>query len=398
LLCSINHRARPLIESLSKSPEFFDSPSGRVLLGDLAFQIGAEKNDADMTWLLTEVEAVRDDPALARVAVLGLGKGLQRSGGSLRSVLAGPAAKVVAPLFTKAAEVASGDGKAASRAEAVRLLGLGPVDVALTTLPDLLDARQPGNVQLAALQTLADLPDRRVGPEIIAHWKGLGPSVRREAAEALLARADRVAALLDALESKEIAPADLDPARRQQLISHSNPKVRERATRLIGKDAKSDRGPVIASYRKALDLDGNADRGREVFRKQCATCHKAEGVGTDVGPNLATITGRTPEDLLIHILDPNREVAPAYVNYTVETSDGQILTGLIADESANSVTLKRAEGATDTIPRARIEAMASTGLSLMPEGLEKEVSPEQLADLLAYVRGINTNAPAAPAP
>ncbi len=133
-----------------------------------------------------------------------------------------------------------------------------------------------------------------------------------------------------------------------------------------------------------------------MFKKVCATCHRAEGVGVDVAPNFATITGRSPEDLLVHILDPNREVAPNFVNYSVETTDGRILTGLIAEESANAVTLKRAEGATDVIPRSRIESISSTGLSLMPEGLEKGLEPKDFADLIAYIRSLG--APAAPAP
>ncbi len=125
-----------------------------------------------------------------------------------------------------------------------------------------------------------------------------------------------------------------------------------------------------------------------VFRKACATCHKAEGFGQDVGPNLATVTGRTPEVLLVHILDPNREVPPNYMNYSVATTDGRVFTGLIAEESANAVTLKRAEGATDVIPRARIETIASSGQSLMPEGLEKGLNSQDFADLMTYLRGI----------
>ncbi len=104
---------------------------------------------------------------------------------------------------------------------------------------------------------------------------------------------------------------------------------------------------------------------------------------------------RTPEDLIVHILDPNREVAPNYQNYNVATTDGRILTGLIADESATSVTLRRAEGAQDVIPRAQIEEISSTGLSLMPEELEKEIDAQAMADLIAYLRSIRGAAPAA---
>ena len=135
-------------------------------------------------------------------------------------------------------------------------------------------------------------------------------------------------------------------------------------------------------------MTGSMEKGRDVFMKVCATCHRAEGQGVEVGPNLATVTGRTPEDLLIHILDPNREVAPIYVNYNVATTDGRVVSGIIADESANAVTLKRAEGVTEIVSRPQIEEITSTGLSLMPEGLEKGLEPQAMADLIAYLRGI----------
>ena len=108
----------------------------------------------------------------------------------------------------------------------------------------------------------------------------------------------------------------------------------------------------------------------------------------EVGPDLATVAGRSADDLLSHILDPNREVAPTYVNYSVATSDGRTLSGIIASESAAALTLKRAGGVTDVVPRAQIEAVASTGLSLMPEGLEKGQTPEDFADLIAFIRSL----------
>jgi putative heme-binding domain-containing protein len=284
--------------------------------------------------------------------------------------------------------VAASDGPVPGRIDAVRLLGLGPADKTFETLPDLLDARQPSALQLATIQSLADLPDRRVGPVILGHWKNLSPAVRREAAEALFSRADRLNALLDAVTDRSFAVAEIDPTRLKQLLAHPDARLKARAESLLGSAPRSSRGEVISSYRPSLSLTGDRERGREVFRKVCATCHKAEGQGVDVGPNLATVTGRTPEDLLVHILDPNREVAPAYLSYNVATTDGRVLTGVIAEESANAVTLKRAEGATDVVPRSRIETIASSGVSLMPEGLEKGLVAQDFADLINYVRNI----------
>jgi putative membrane-bound dehydrogenase-like protein len=389
VLSSVPGRPGALIDRLDEtSPGFFAQPEGRPWLEDLAALVGTENDPASVKALLARFSGTETSPSVTRSAVLGLGRGLQRSGGSLREALRGPAGAELAPVFARAAEVARGDGPDAGRVDAIRLLSLGPVDQALATVLDRLDAREPTAVQLAAIQTLADLPDRRVGPLVVGQWKSLSPAVRGEAVEALFARPERLESLLDALESKTLTPSDLDPARRKQLLAHRNASVRTRAESLLGRPEQSDRGAVIAAFRPALAMTGEREKGKEVFRKVCATCHRAEDRGVDVGPNLATVTGRTPEDLLVHVLDPNREVAPNYINYNVATTDGRVLTGLIAEESANAVTLKRAEGASDVVPRGRIEAISSTGLSLMPEGLEKGLAPSDLADLIAYVRGI----------
>ncbi len=87
----------------------------------------------------------------------------------------------------------------------------------------------------------------------------------------------------------------------------------------------------------------------------------------------------------MNILDPNREVNPQFVNYVLVTTDGRSMTGIVASETATSVTLRRAENATDTVSRDRIEELRASGMSIMPEGLEKELSPDAMADLLAYL-------------
>ena len=110
-----------------------------------------------------------------------------------------------------------------------------------------------------------------------------------------------------------------------------------------------------------------------------------EGHGHPIGPNLAAIKTRGRETILVNVLDPNREVNPQYLNYVVLTEDGRTVTGMIVSENANSVSLQRAESATDTVPRAEIEQMKSTGLSIMPEGMEKAIDQQSLADIIEYL-------------
>ncbi|WP_422929810.1 PVC-type heme-binding CxxCH protein [Singulisphaera sp. PoT] len=393
VLSSVAKRSRLLIEALGSKPGFFDGANGREWLAELATMVGVENQANDIQALLDRFAKPGTDTSLALNMILGLGEGLKRSGGSLKAALQGPAAARIAPLFENAAKVAeSAEATPAARIDAIRLLALGSSDSALKILPNFLDAREEAAIQVTSIQALADLADRGVGEAIVGRWKAMSPAVRREAAEALFARPDRVAALLDAVEARTIAATELDPARQKVLMTSGDPKLRERAIKLLGNDSRPNRAATLAQARKALELAGNREQGKAVFTKTCATCHKAEGQGAAVGPDLATVAGRTPEDLIVHILDPNREVAANYVNYVVVTRDGRSLTGIIAEETAGAVILKRAEGATDTIARGQIEEINSLGLSLMPEGLEQSLDPKALADLIAFIRSLQPTA------
>jgi putative heme-binding domain-containing protein len=153
--------------------------------------------------------------------------------------------------------------------------------------------------------------------------------------------------------------------------------------------AAPERRKVVESYRSALDLKGSRARGREVFKRACATCHKLEGIGHEVGPDLlSALRTKSAEQLLIDVLDPSREVDPRYQNYLVTTVRGRQFSGMIAAETASSITLRRGDKAEDVVLRSQVEKVEATGKSLMPEGLEKDLTRRDLADVLAYLRAV----------
>ena len=130
-------------------------------------------------------------------------------------------------------------------------------------------------------------------------------------------------------------------------------------------------------------------RGKAVFKKTCATCHRLETEGIEVGPDLlSALRNKTPETLLTDILDPSREVDPRYINYVVSDKAGRVFTGMIVAETASSVTLRRAENAEDTILRSRIDEIQATAKSLMPENLETQLGKQDVADLIAYLQSV----------
>ena len=105
---------------------------------------------------------------------------------------------------------------------------------------------------------------------------------------------------------------------------------------------------------------------------------------------LSALRTKTREGLLIDLFDPSREVDPRYINYVVTNKAGRLFTGIIASETASSITLRRAEKAEDTILRSQIDEIQATAKSLMPENLETQLNKQDTADLIAYLLWVVT--------
>ncbi len=320
----------------------------------------------------------------------GFAEGVLRSGHSPQAIIGSSGADKTSRLLAKslanAKKVAADDKRPlASRIRAVGTLVFGTFDESHALLAQLLDQRQPQELQQAVLGALEKFREPGVAAMLLEAWPTLGPRMRVAASDALFARPERLVTLLDAIEKGSFQPGELESPRIQFLLSHPNPEVRERAQKLLSSIKLGRRQDVVDSYRPVLSLQGEASRGKVTFQKICAACHRADGVGHEIGPNLATVKNRGAEFILFNVLDPSREVNPQYVNYMAVTDDGRTLTGMIATETATSITLKRAEGAADTILRTNLEDLRSTGLSIMPEGLEKQIDKQTMADVIAYL-------------
>ncbi|MFL5340940.1 MAG: PVC-type heme-binding CxxCH protein [Gemmataceae bacterium] len=367
----------------------------RRIAGRLVAQIGATGNDVELANTIFLI-AISDRSSWQQELFDGLARGMQNTDRPLSSLWQNPPEVLKAALarlrssFEISVRVAQNSSKSpAERADAIRRLSQGPYDLVGSVLAKLLAPNQPDAVQLAAVNALERHNDPGVAAVLLAAWPTASPVLRREIQEALFARPERLPALLDAIEAKQVRPNLLDPARVAQLRKLPNAKLRERATKLLAGAIDADRQKVVDSYKAALDLKPDVERGRALFRKTCATCHRLEDHGTEVGPDLKTnIRDKTPEQLLVAILDPSREVDRRYIYYVVETKSGRSISGVIAAETATSLTLRRAEKIDEVILRSQIESIADTGKSLMPDGLEKELDQQALADVIAYLRSI----------
>jgi putative heme-binding domain-containing protein len=289
-------------------------------------------------------------------------------------------------LCDSAARVAPDEeAEPARRARAAAVLGQAHYDRASPSLAALLGPNQPSTVQSAAARALGGFDRPEATGLLLGPWKGYTPGLRNEVVGLLLGRRSWIGPLLDAVQAGTVPAGQIPPTRRAALAVDRDPAIRSRAAALFAGEAVSPRVEAVARYKPALATPGDAERGRAVFDRECLACHKIGTRGHAVGPNLAGVRRRTAEEILVNILDPNREASPEFLEYVVAIDDGRIATGLVASETPTGVTLRGREGVEQTILRRNVAEISSTGKSLMPEGLEKTVAPGEMADLIAFL-------------
>jgi putative heme-binding domain-containing protein len=239
------------------------------------------------------------------------------------------------------------------------------------------------------LATLGRIDDPVVAGAVLEHYPALDAALKPRAIDLLTQRTPWSLPLLDAIDAGKV-PADvldLNQVRKLQASKHAGLAARVKARYGTVREGRNPaREQVIAAMRKLLSTrPGDPHAGLLVFKKLCAQCHKIHGAGEDVGPDL-TQNGRASfEQLLSNVFDPSLVIGSAYQATTVATTDGRVLSGLIAEESPLRVVLKTQGGKQEVIAREEVEAMKIGPVSLMPEELEKQLSEQELRDLFSFL-------------
>lgn len=391
VLAASSRCAPSLFEHLLAAEPFAADANGRLFFADLSGLVGARGTPAESQAALAAMAAnrsLREQPDAALALLLALGT---RVKGKALSDLAG-AADSTAGVFVREsidharARLADHDAPLDARNTAAKLLGLGSAEEAIAALSPFLAFGEAPELQRSAIGALVAIPDPRVCETLLNAWPTLAPALRAAALPALVSRPSWAALVLDAIENGRMEVAQIPAAQRAILQARVPAEVRDRAKRLLAIAESGTRQEAITLYTSALSAPTNIERGRAVFTRECATCHRMGETGHAVGPNLASIQQRTPDEILLHILDPNREVAPDFLEYVAEVADGRLLSGVLASESTTTIQLLRAEGESDTILRSDLVAIRGTGKSLMPEGLEQRITPPEMADLIAFLK------------
>lgn len=275
------------------------------------------------------------------------------------------------------------------RLRAIGLLAHADGKDASTALFPLLEATQPTEIQIAAVRALIRPHHAGVIGEVLsaARWRSFTPPIRKAILSALLSRAEFLPSVLAALESGALLPSALDGNQRNQLLRSKDASARQRAESLFKHQQGGDRMKVYDEFKSVLQLKTKPENGRAMFKQNCASCHRLDREGIPVGPDLFGIRNQPKEAILLHVLVPDYEIAPGFAAYVIETKDGRTLSGLILSETTTSVTLRQAQGIEETILRTNIVSLLASNVSLMPQELEKTMSRQDLADLIAYLKG-----------
>ena len=253
-----------------------------------------------------------------------------------------------------------------------------------STLRELFAETAPPQVRELMLAPLLRSENESMRQYIRENIGGMTLRLRAVALNACASRATDARWLLDEVAEGRIPRTMIDPDLAKRLRSHPDSEVVAKATQLLKADPNRLR--VLTQYaRSARDL-GDPHLGRLLFSEHCSACHRIDGVGTNVGPDISDTRAKSAEALLASILDPNAAIDSAFVQFQVLTTDGLILDGLLVDETAQAVTLQQKGGERVSIPRAEIERIQAPGVSLMPEGFERTIDPEAMSHLLSYLK------------
>ena len=384
VLSSAAEAAGNLFVGLARNAPFRNGTIGQSFLRRLATMIGVEGRPEDAAQVVNFIDQTALGQEVATALLSSLGEGLYYGGSPYFTAdPTGRIQRLFVSAFAIAANPHAGD---ALRTDALRAVSVGPdmFPNARSWLLSVFGGRQPLAVESAAIAALGRFYDPQISTVLIQNWPAFTPPLRRDAVAAMLARPYRAADVMAALQDGRIAPADVPSAQKNYLRTFPDETIQQSALRLFG-PVPVRRPEVLQQFIPALGLRGAAQRGRTIFMPRCAACHslgrEAQGLGLDLAQ--AKVGGKGK--ILAAILEPNAEFDSTGAAYVVATPGGEIAIGLLMNENPATITLGQLNGVQIVLPRGNMLSLQAQPWSLMPEGLEAGLSPQDMADLLEYV-------------
>ena len=330
------------------------------------------------------------DSATAQALLLELSQDaeapVRRASLAMLEILGLPTGPAVAAALEKSEAIAQDrEADPGRRVDAITLLALQDPAEHEAMLKSLVAPQEPDQVQAAAVRAIGRIPGDRIGAYLVDKWREMTSPARNAAGAALTRDLDRSRILVKAIESERVQPWTLRFRDRLAMLMHDDAGVREKARTLLMQQPE-DRERVLSEYGQALAKPGDAAQGREVFESVCAKCHRFNGVGQAVGPDLEEVQNRPKDVLLADILMPNQTISSGYEAYVVQTSASGTMEGVMGSQTSTTITLRQEEGREQVIRRQDIVDFFAANLSAMPGDLEQQVDIQQMSDLLAYLK------------
>jgi putative membrane-bound dehydrogenase-like protein len=341
---------------------------------ELASVIGSRNRPEEVKAVLAYAVAAPDSATV----LAPLADGLSRAKSSLSA--ADPDGRLK-PLIAAAEERLRPPGK--PTAADIALLGLAGNASSAEAVTTALAAGLDTPRATAALETLRRLNPAQLGDMLTRAWPKLPPDVRPAAVRLWRSRAAQTPSLLTAIASGTITRTDLSAEDIVALRESKDAAVKARAVELLG--ASSTRDSALATYRPSLEMNGDTTKGHTIFQTRCVICHRFRGEGIGVGPDLDASATAGREKLLGNIVDPSREITAGFTMATVETKSGETVVGIIIAETDGALTLRLPGGPVRNLARVDVATIERSARSLMPEGIEAGLTPQEMADLLAFL-------------
>ena len=260
-------------------------------------------------------------------------------------------------------------------------------------LPEVLRGQlQNESLRREALRGLGAFEDAKTPPAILKFFAKLDTAGKRDALTTLASRVSFAKALMAAVERGEVKANELPADIVRQLRAHGVKEINAQLDKVWGVSRSTPAAKLaeIAKYKKLLQAKvnrpDNLPRGRALFQRSCAQCHKLYGDGGEIGPDITGSNRNNLDYLLTNIIDPNAEIPNDYRTTILHTNDKRILVGVIRRSEGQSVTIATPAEVV-TVAKRDVSAIDPQDFSMMPEGLVLALREDELRDLVAYLRG-----------
>ncbi|MAT11117.1 MAG: dehydrogenase [Rhodopirellula sp.] len=373
-----------------------NTPNTTILSGLLATSLAANEQNAISRLAQQLLTSETGPPQIWQFAALNrVQQLLEQQDTNLQETLGKPAEKEILQQFSSQARVlaTNDDQPIEGRRAAFEFLLATSANIDIPILRALLTPQTPTDLQTVAIAFINRHASGEITQSLLEDWTSIDPLISDQLITVLIRDTESTRVLLEAVKAKTLKPDSFNATHRQTLLAHPVEEIRSEALIFFGMTTDNQRQDLIKRYLTVtLQEGGDVTRGEELFTKNCSACHRLNNKGAAVGPNLHGLKNKSSEFLTTHILDPNKAVEDKFRNYSILTIRGKIITGLVTEQTAISLTVTAAKGEATTILRKDIEedGLKRTGQSMMPVGLEKFLSPEGMTDVISFIQANQT--------